>query len=404
MTVAQGIYKKLAYKKQSALGTAASGASGQYLRREKSSFNKMKDTYSNDEIVSHQQYTGDTYGVGKTKGDLNGVLSPGTYATLLGSLLRKDMTATAAVTAVTLTIAGSGPYTVVRSAGSWLTDGVKIGDVVRITAGTYTGTARDINLLVTGVVALTLTVLVPNGSTLTAQGPVASSTLTVIGKKSVVPITGHTNDYYTFEEWFNDLSKSRTYVDTQISMAEIGIPATGNSTIKLEALGLSRAKGSSQVLTSPTAETTTNILTAANAMILVNGSRTLVGTSLSLKVDDQLQYGDAVIGSNSLSDVTKGDVKVSGSVSVQYDGETVSTLFDNETVTSIIAVLFDGTSATADFIGFTIPAVKLMKDDIDDGKKQLVMACDFTAQINTSGGAVLANDQGIISIQDSQAA
>jgi hypothetical protein len=139
-------------------------------------------------------------------------------------------------------------------------------------------------------------------------------------------------------------------------------------------------------------------------MILVNGSRTLVGTSLSLKVDGQLQYGDAVIGSNSLSDVTKGDVKVSGSVSVQYDGETVSTLFDNETVTSIIAVLFDGTSATADFIGFTIPAVKLMKDDIDDGKKQLVMACDFTAQINTSGGAALANDQGIISIQDSQAA
>lgn len=404
MTVAQGIYKKLAYKKQSALGTAASGASGQYLRRETAAFNKMKDTYSNEEIVSHQQYTGDTYGVGKVKGNIDGVLSPGTYATLLGSLCRKDMTATAAISSVSLTIAGSGPYTVVRSAGSWLTDGVKIGDVVRITAGTYTGTARDINLLVTGVVALTLTVLVPNGSTLTAQGPVASSTLTVMGKKSVVPVTGHSNDYYTFEDWHNDLTRSRTYVDTQIASAEISIPATGNATIKLECLGLSRAKGASQVLTSPTAETTTSILTAANAMILVNGSRTLVGTSLNIKVDGQLQYGDAVIGSNSLSDITKGDVKASGSVSVQYDGETVSTLFDNETVISIIGVLFDGTAATADFIGFTIPAVKLMKDDIDDGKKQLVMTCDFTAGINSSGGAAVANDQGIISIQDSQAA
>jgi hypothetical protein len=50
--------------------------------------------------------------------------------------------------------------------------------MVRITAGTYTGVARDINLLVTGVTATILTVLVPNGKTLSAQGPIATSTIT----------------------------------------------------------------------------------------------------------------------------------------------------------------------------------------------------------------------------------
>lgn len=403
MPVSQGLYKTLAYKEQTAKGSSASGSGGQLLRRTSATFNKMKDTFSSDEIVSHQQYTGDTYGVGKTQGQVNGEVSPGTYAALLGSLLRADFATVTAMSGLSITIAGAGPYTLTRSAGSFLTDGVKIGMVVRITAGTYTGTARDINLVVTGVTATVLTVLVANGSALTAQGPIASSTVSVIGKKSAVPSTGHTNDYYTFEEWYSDLTRSRVYSDVQIASADIAIPATGNATIQLSALGLSRTKGASQILTSPTAETTTSILAAANAMILVNGTRTLVGTSLSIKIDGQLQHGDAVIGSNSLSDMVKGDIKVTGTLTHQYDAETISDLFDNETPVAVIGVLFDGTAADADFIGFTIPRVKFMKDDIDDGKKQLVMTLDFTAERNSAGGTGIANDSGICTIQDSDA-
>lgn len=403
MPVAQGIYKKLSFKKQTARGTAASGAGGQYLRRETATFMKKKDTFNSDEITSHQQYTGDTYGVGKTEGQISGVLSPGTYSALLGSVLRKDFAAGVAITGASLTIAGTGPFTITRGAGDWLADGVKIGDVARITAGTYTGTARDLNMLVAGVTATVLTVIVPNGKTLTAQGPIASSTLTIIGKKSVVPVTGHTNDYYTFEEWFSDLSRSRTYVDTQIASAEVSIPATGNATIQLSCMGLSRTKGSSQVLTSPTAETSTAILTAANAAILISGSKTLIGTSLSLSIDAQLSHGEPVIGSNAINDIVKGDVKVSGTVTMLHEAETHSDLFDNETATSIIGVLFADTSDTSAFVGFTVPRVKMFGDDVDDGKKQIVSSHPFTAEYNSAGGATAANDAGIVSIQDSAA-
>jgi hypothetical protein len=403
MPVGQGLYKRLAYKKQTGLGVPASGAGGQLLRRATATFNKAKDTYSSDEIVSHQQYTGDTYGPSKTQGQVNGELSAGTYAPLIGSICRKDMANGASAASVSLTIAGAGPHTITRSAGSYLTDGFKIGDVVRITAGTYTGTARDINLVVTAMTATVLTVIVANGKVLSAQGPIASSTIAVIGKKSVVPVTGHTNDYYTFEEWHSDLTRSRVYSDAQMASAAISIPATGNATIQLSALGLSRSKGASQILTSPTSETTTAILAAANGIILVAGSRTLVGTSLSLTIDGQLQHGEPVIGSNAISDIVKGDVKVSGSLTVQYDAETISDLFDNETPAAIIGILFADTSDTASFVGFTVPRAKIMGDDIDDGKKQLVMTCPFTAEINSAGGAALANDQGIVSVQDSAA-
>ena len=403
MTIAQGQLKKLSYKKQTALASAASGSGGQYLRRESAAFNKMKDTFTANEIVSHQMDTGATYGVAKASGTISGVLSAATYAAFFGSLLRKDFAAVTSITGLSLTIAGSGPYTVTRATGDFLTGGIKIGHVVRITAGTYTGTARDLNLLVTGVTATVLTVVVPNGSTLTAQGPIASSTVAVTGKTTIVPTSSHTNDYYTIEEWYSDLTKSRLYTDMQVASADVSIPATGNTTVSLPFVGLGRTKGSSQVLTSPTSETTTTILSAANAYIMVNGTRTQVATSLTLKVDGQVQHGEAVIGSRTISDVSRGDVKVSGTFTLVHDAETTSDLFDAETPVSIIAAIFADTSATSEFVTFVIPRCKLMSDDIDDGKKQLIATYNFTAEINSSGGAALANDQTIVAMQDSNA-
>lgn len=404
MAVAQGINKQLAYKKQSAKGTAASGSGGQLLRRETASFQKMKDTYSSNEINSHQQHVGDKHGIAKTQATINGNLSPLTYSTLLASILRKDLAATSAITGLSLTIAGSGPYTLTRASGDFLTGGVKIGDVVRITAGTFTGTARDINLLVTGVTATVLTVLVVNGSTLTTQGPVASSTLTIVGKKTWTPTTGHTSDYYTFEEWFADLSKSHTYPDVQITKADVALPPTGNATVALTALGLGqRTKGASQVLTSPSAETTTEILAAVNGAILINGTQLTTVTSLTMAIDGQSNHGDAVIGSNTVTDIQRGDIKVSGSFSVLYEDDTLGNLFDAETATSMQIVITDNDDADADFVSFVMPSVKLFSDDADDGKKQLVRTYNFTAQYNGSGGAALANLATTISIQDSQA-
>jgi hypothetical protein len=403
MPVAQGQLQRLAFKKQSALGTAASGAGGQYLRRETGSFNLKKDAFNSNEITTHQQYTGDTYGVSKTEGSLDNVLSIGTYAPFMGSTVRKDFAAIAALTALTLTIAGAGPFTITAGASAFLTGGVKVGHVVRITAGTYTGIARDLNLLVTGVTATVLTVVVPNGKILAAQGPIATSTLTVVGKTTLAPTTGHTNDYYTFEEWYSDLTLSRLFTDVQIGSVDISIPATGNATIKMGFMGLGRAKSGAQVLTSPTAETTSTILSSNNGYIMLAGSRIVTGTSLNLKIENGMAYGEAVIGSRVITDLVKGTIKASGSLTAVHDGETLSNLFDNETPLSIVAVLFADNTDIADFTAFTVSRAKLFSDDNDDGKKQIVATYNFTGEINPAGGAALANDQSTIGIQDSLA-
>jgi hypothetical protein len=98
--------------------------------------------------------TGATAGIGKMSGSLNGELSPGT---LLGGsspppsqgLLRPRRP----ITALSVTIAGSGPtYTITRSSG-WLTDGVKIGDVIRLSVGTLNAANISKNLLIIALTA-----------------------------------------------------------------------------------------------------------------------------------------------------------------------------------------------------------------------------------------------------------
>ncbi|MFM9829730.1 MAG: phage tail tube protein [Sphingomonas sp.] len=404
MPQAQGMYKQLSYKAQSAKGTAASGSGGQLLRRETASFKMAKDTFESNEITSHQMSTGASYGVGKTDGTLSGVLSPATYADMIANVLRADFASTSAITGLSLTIAGAGPYTVTRGSGSFLTDGVKIGDVTRITAGTYTGTARDINLLVTNVTALVMTVIVVNGSTLTTQGPITGSTVTIVGKKCKAPLTGHTNVYYTFEEWNPDITRSTTYTDTQCGKVDIGLPSTGNATVSLSFMGLNRTKGSSQVLTSPTAETSTPILNATNGYIIIGGTRVLIATSMSISIDGTMTAGEATVGNKRITDNVKGDIKVTGSFTALYEDETIGSYFDDETPISIVMVVTDNASATSDFVTFVMSRVKVTSDDADDGKKQIVKTHSFTAEINGSGGAALANDKTIITIQDSAVA
>jgi hypothetical protein len=61
--------------------------------------------------------------------------------------------------------------------------------------------------------------------------------------------------------------------------------------------------------------------------------------------------------------------------------------------------------ATADFVVFTFPAVKIMTDDADDGEKQIVRTYNFTAQKYYGAAATRAPTATRPSsqIQDSQA-
>lgn len=399
MAVAQGINTSFKRVKQSGLGSPGSTGSKE-LRRVTATFNKVTDTYEANEIVSHQQSTGATAGVQATTGSISGLLSCGTYQIEFENLLRKDAAATAAITGLSLTIATSGSnWTITRGAGDFLTGGLKAGDIVKLTVGSFDEANLSKNLLVLSLTSTVLTVTPVNGVALVAEGPISSATVTIPGKKVWVPLTGHTNTYLSYEKWFADISKSELFTDCKVSQVQIAMPSTGNTTITLDTPGLLRTVGGSEVLTSPTAATTTGVLTAVQGKVVVNGAVTPV-TSANITITGNITQAEAEIGSNQRSDHQRGRVAVTGTITAKFSGTTLMEMRDAQSAVSLYLIAASDATATADVFAIVLPAVKLFSDDSDDGEKEIIRTYNFTAQIPTTGGASLANHQTIVSVQD----
>jgi hypothetical protein len=403
MAVAQSISTQVKRVNQSALGTIGSTGS-QLMRRTSLTMNLQNDTYSSNEIVSHQQSTGAIQGPGRVAGTLATELSPGSNAPEMAVLLRRDFTAVTAITAVALTIAASGSlWTVTRGTGSYLTDGIKVGYVVRLTVGALNAANISKNLLVVGVTATVITVTPMNGVALVAEGPITGCTVSVPGKVTWTPTTGHTNLYQTWEKWFPDVPASEVFGDVKPANAQVTLPATGIPTVSYDMVGLSRADNATEQLTSPTAASTTNVIQAVLGRVVVNGAVTAV-TNVQLTVDGATSTGDPEVGSATLSDLQRGKISVSGSFSAKFSATTLQALRRSQTAIALIVGGADSGLAAAEFWVCTLPAIKLMSDDAsDDADQQVVRTYNFTAQFNGTGGAGTATNQTIVQLNDSQA-
>lgn len=406
MAIAQGVVKSLRAKRQSAKGSLAGTTGGQILRRESATFELQKEAYTTEsEITSTQQVKSSRHGPKLVNGSVSGILSPGTYSDILSTVLRRDFAAVAAITGASITIAASGSdYTLTRAAGSYLTDGIKIGMVVRLTAGAFAAGNLNKNLFVKAVTATVLTVSVLNGSTLTAEGPIASATVTVPGKVTYVPDTGHTNVYWTVEEWYSDAAVSERNLDVKFTQASLALPGSGNATVQLSALGLDQTSDTTAYFTAPTAETTTDALAAANGLLLVNGTAVAVVTDLSFDINGNGNAADGVVGTNIRPDVFNGKVAISGSFSAYFEGGTIPALFRDETATSIVSAMTSGSAAAADFMTISMSNVKLNSSTPEDHETGLKRTYQFVALYNAAGGAALANTATSIQIHDSAAA
>lgn len=404
MTIAQGVSKIVTYKRQSAKGTLSGASGGQNLRRTTANFNLEKETYNGaDEITSTRQMITSRHGVKQVTGALSNLFSPLTYSDFLSALLRKDFAAVTTVTGLSLTIAaGTGStYTVTRASGSWVSDNVKVGHVVRLTAGSFTAGNLNNNLLVLSMTATVLTVQTLNATSLTAEGPIASASVAIPGKATYVPASGHTNIYYTIEEWYSDISVSQVNKDVKVGSAALALPGTGNATIDFNFIGLDQTNDTSQYFTTPTAETTTKTLAAASGLLFVNGVQRSIITDLNITIDGGQTPADGTVGSNLRADVFNGKVLVTGSFTGYFEGGDIDGFFNEETEISIMSVLTDGTENNANFVTFYLPRVKVNTADGDDGETGIMRTYNIEAlYYNGSGTGVQATT---IQIQDSAA-
>jgi hypothetical protein len=408
MTIAIGIAKQLRYKKEPSLNTApASLLLGQLLRRTSSSLDLKKATYQSKEINPSYQVQNYRHGVRSVDGSIAGELSVGTYSDFIASALRQAWQAVVTTGAiVTVAIAPTTGFagTITRSAGSFLTDGFKVGDVVRSTGWTTTGTnANARNFWITALTGTVMTGQFLDGVTLVPTKAAGDSvTIVQAGKKTWTPLTGHTNDSYRIEHWYADIGQSEVFGGCRVGDVDFKLPATGFAEVDFNFMGIDMTTGTAAYYTTTAAASTSGSLTAVNGLLAVNGVTVALVTGMNIKVGAGMTTGE-VVGSNVHPDIFAGAVNVSGQLTVYFTDATMRDMFVNETEAALMAVFTTDNSATADFMGFTMSRIKVGGASKDDGEKGLVMTMPYQALLNVNGGAAAASLATTLSIQDSLA-
>lgn len=391
MAVSTGIAKQLRYKKEATWGVAPGATGAQLLRRITSDINLTKATYESAEIRSDYQVADFRHGSRSVEGSVNGELSLGTWKDFLAAALRKAWVAGATAAAVSVTVAGN---VFNRAAGSWLTDGFKVGDVVRFAAFTGAGAPiNGVNLRVIAVTAADLTV----AETVPAVTPAQAVDVSVPGSKVLVPISGHTNDSFYIEHWHSDIAQSERFAGCRVSAMALNLPSTGMATINTSFMGKDMASGTAAYFTSPSPETVTPVMAAVNGSLRIGSADIGLVTSMSLNIDCGMST-DTVIGSNFTPDVFAGRVRVNGQMTAYFEDGALRDAFINETEVAAHIKLNDDGTNTGDFMTLHMPRIKLGSATKDDGEKGIIQTISYSALLPV---AAAGYDQSTLIIQDS---
>lgn len=383
--LAKGVDKKIAYKKETTWGAVAADSGAKQLRRVTSQFNQTAETLQSAEIRQDYQIADYRLGSLSTEGSLNGELSPGTYSDFLAASLAKDFAAGGTTTGASLTIAVSGDfYTITRAAGSWLTDGFYVGNIIRLTGAGFAPANINKNIQILSMTALVLTVRTFDKNTLTAEGPIASAGAAVVGKQTFTPLTGHTSDSFTVEEFYGGgVNVSEVHTGNKVGSIAIQLPASGFCTIDLTFMGKGMMQtGATQHFATATPAPSTGLTVGISGSVLVNGVPAGVITNASFSIDRGLERA-IVVGNRYSTDIFDGRVNVTGDFSTYFENAVYRDYFLNESKISLVFALTTGSEANAQVISFVIPSVKLGSSSRNDGETGIVQDHSFQALLNT---------------------
>jgi len=405
MAIAKGIFKQVRYKKEVTFATPPGASGAQLLRRTSSDLDLTKQTYSASEIRTDQQRADFRHGVRNVAGSINGELSPKTYWDFFASMMRgTPAAATTTGSIITVAATTSAPH-FTRSSGSFLSDGFKVGDVVRWTGFTAGGAANNgRNYRITALTATQMTVkdLTGNTSTVGAKTAGDSVTCVTVGKKVFTPQSNLLDESYYIEHWYSDIAQSEQFSGCKPASCAVNLPASGMATAAFQFMGKDITTGVSQYYTSPTAATTSGVLAAVNGILSVNGTDYVTVTGASLNINGDMSI-EPVVGSNSSPDIFPGVLTVSGQLTVFFEDATLRDLFINETEASLQMAFTTSNASNADFIAFSMPRIKTGGASKSDGLKGLIQTIPFEALLNVNGGAGLSTDLTTLVIQDSLA-
>lgn len=346
----------VAYKPEVTFNLAPAAGSGFRFRPNGGGLKLAQAPIQPNEIRNDGMTAMGRYGSKTLTGGYSGDLSLGTFDTLIEAALRGTWVAAVAITQATMTSITTGANTIVAAAGSWITQGVRVGDVVRLT-GHSTAANNSKNLRVTGVTALTITV----AETLIVDAVADTSFTLTISKKVTQGVVRRS---FTFEEYDQDIDLTEQSTGIRVSSMKITGQPDGMCIIEFGLVGADMnplASGASPFFTSPTLSTTI-ALTMVDATIRFGGADIATLTSFELMLD-LTASGLKVIGSRVTPDVFENPATVSGSISGVRSDFTNITRALAETELELHVLMVEPEAEPKDFVSLFVPRIKIQVPD-----------------------------------------
>lgn len=354
MAIATGIQSKVIIGKETTFGTAATDTVGREMRRVSAELNLEKTTFRSNEIRSDHQLGKTRHGGYMVNGTLGGELSCGTYELPFASLLRGAWTAGVTTGAIATLAAAASGNTITRSAGSFVSNGFKIGDLVNVAGFTAPATANNGRRVIGNLTATVMTLI---GPPLVTKAAGDSVTILVPGKKLMVPASGHTDESYTVEKLFEmgATDVSELAVGVKFGGCSIGVNAEGFVTVSFPLMGQDMDKDIAAYFQSPTAATTTQGMTGPQGLIIADGVALGTVTSYSLEITGGYESAN-VVGSQKTPAIFQGPIGVTGSLDVYFENKDLWQKYKDETDIAVVLYL---TAPSGDAFVIKVPLITM---------------------------------------------
>jgi hypothetical protein len=336
----------VSYKAQGALGSTASGAGGTGMRiRSSRGLALTSAGIKSGEIRRDGQTTLGRLGSQLCGAEYELELALATHDKILEAGMRGTWvaSATSVIAATFTTIAVSGGNTLTAASGSFLTAGVKVGMMIKLT-GTATSANNNKWIRVIGVTASTITVpaaAVTNGA--------ADGTGSLVLPKYL--LNGITERYWTVDEYLQDIDASRVGSDCKFASLGFGISPDNHILLRTRVIGrdlVPFSGASAPSLTSPT-------FTESQPLVLLDGSLRVAGTDRVDVTGFNLDWdcggaGVPVCTSRISPDVFLKNGEGSGSISSVMDDLAEFTSYKAETGIDLFLLASENETDPKDFI------------------------------------------------------
>lgn len=357
MALQTGQHVSVRYKKQSALGTRATGTGGKELPLVASpGLVPQQTAIPNPEVRSDGMTRIGSTGMRSITGSHQAVVRVLALDELLASLCRSAWGTADVLDESDFTSLTTGTDRITLTSGNPATLGVRNGDVLWLTNHLTAGN----NNVLAQVIGLTATEILLPAGTLTANASPDSDCEINISRRLT---QGVVQDYYTVEQYLARIDQS-VVADDAVPVS-LGLQMDANQAVQATIgwLGLdfsAEETGSSPILTSPTQYESENLKVAGGAAVLLkDGVEVAVLTGFNL----QMALGGATLevwNAATSPDVFLDNTVITGALSLGREDLTFLQQFKAGTTFALSILLKQpGATAPEPFLSLFLPEVRL---------------------------------------------